>query len=122
MKPLNTRWLYIIPALSFTPIALADYKADIGYTDLQNLLGANTPTGAGVKVTQVEAGGTIYAPDVTDPQFNGKTISFPGAASASPSGHATWVGSIFYGTNSMASGISAVTSYEANDWLSSLFL
>ena len=121
MRPFNTRWLYIIPALAFTPIALADYKADIGYTDLQNLLGANTPTGAGVKVTQIEAGGTIYAPDVTDPQFNGKIISFPGAASVSPSGHATWVGSIFYGSNSMASGISDVTSYEANDWLSSLY-
>jgi hypothetical protein len=120
MKTSNTCWLYIIPALAFTPVAWSDYKADIGYTDLQNLLGANTPTGAGVKVTQIEAGGTVYAPDVTDPQFNGKTISFPGTASVSPSGHATWVGSIFYGTNSMANGITDVTSYEANEWLSSI--
>ena len=32
--------------------AAADWKSDIGYTALKNELGADLPTGAGVKVTQ----------------------------------------------------------------------
>lgn len=108
---------------------MADYKSDIGYTELENLLGLNTPTGAGVNVTQVEASqvattdGTypIYAPDTTSSQFAGKTFSFPGTASTSPSGHATGVGSRFYGNNGIAYGINNIASYETNSWLSGLF-
>ena len=128
MKNTTKRWLFIVPALTWVPVAFADYKTDIGYTDLQNLLGSNTPTGANVKITQVEAslvGSTdatypIYAPDITDAQFSGKTFSFPGTASFSPSGHASGVGSLLYGNNAIASGITNITSYEANGWLSSI--
>jgi hypothetical protein len=54
MKNTKTPWL-IIPALFWAPGIFADYKADIGYTALQSLLGVNTPTGANVNVTQGEA-------------------------------------------------------------------
>jgi hypothetical protein len=121
MKSAFKCWFYIFLFLSFTPVAFADYKADIGYADLQALLGANMPTGAGVKVMQVEAGGTVYAPNTTSTQFAGKTFRFPCAASISPFGHATWVGSLFYGAGSMAPGIRSITSYESSEWMKSLF-
>ncbi len=121
MKSAFKCWLYIVLFLSFAPAALADYKTDIGYVDLQALLGANMPTGAGVKVMQVEAGGTVYAPNTTSTQFAGKTFRFPCAASISPFGHATWVGSLFYGAGSMAPGIRSITSYESSEWMKSLF-
>jgi len=115
-------WLCLIPALYWTADAFADYKNDIGYTDLVTLLGANAPTGANVKVTQAEDGGDnfVYAPDTGNSQFTGKTFSFPGTAGTSASGHATGVGSRFYGNDSIAGGISNITSYEANEWLSSI--
>ncbi len=121
MKNINKCLLCLVLVLFFTPVAFADYKTDIGYTALQALLGAGMPTGAGVKVMQVEAGGKGYAPNTTSSQFAGKTFRFPCAASISPSGHATWVGSIFYGAGSMAPGIRTITSYEAEPWMKSLF-
>ena len=121
MKSTNIYLLYIILALSFTPVAFADYKTDIGYTELKALLGASIPTGAGVKVIQVEGGGTVYAPDTTNPQFTSKTFSFPCSASISPFSHATGVGSIFYGAGSMANGIRNITCYNATEWMKSLF-
>jgi hypothetical protein len=128
IKSTKTRLLCIILALYWAPTAFADYKDDIGYTDLVNLLGSSTPTVANVKVTQAEASTTGYdglnnlsfAPDTTNPKFVGKNFNFPGTDGASPSGHATGVGSIFYGTNSIAHGISQVTSYEVNNWLTSI--
>ena len=120
MKRVNKCWLCLVLIFSFMPVAFADYKTDIGYADLQALLGARIPTGAGVNVIQVEAGGTSYAPNTTNPQFAGKTFSFPGSASISPFGHATGVGSIFYGAGSMAHGIRNITCYEATGWMKSL--
>ncbi len=120
MKNTKKHWLCIIPVLYWAPAVYADYKTDIGYSALHTLLGVNIPTGAGVNVLQAEAGGTIYAPDIANSQFTGKTFTFPGAASISPSGHATGVGSRFYGSNAMAAGINNITSYDANDWMQSL--
>ncbi len=45
----------------------ADWKLDIGYTALQTELGSAMPTGAGVKVTQVEASYGI--PDASNGAF-----------------------------------------------------
>lgn len=122
------RWLCLVPALYWAPGVYADYKSDIGYTELQNLPGLNSPTGANVKVTQVEASSVgvavlaypVYAPDTTNIQFAGKNFSFPGIASTSPSGHATSVASRFYGNDSIAYGINNITSYESNAWLNSI--
>ncbi len=128
MNRIKIHWLYIIPAFSWSLSGYADYKTDIGYTDLQTLLGTNIPTGAGVNVMQIEASSVastdptypIYSPDITDPAFTGKTFSFPGASSQGVSGHANWVGTIFYGNNAMANGITNIASYEANAWLASI--
>ena len=128
MKHINKNWLYIIPTLTWSLTGYADYKTDIGYTDLQTLLGANTPNGAGVNVLHIEASSVgvtdptypIYSPNVNDPIFTGKSITFPSVASTTVSGHANWVGGIFYGNTSMANGITNITSYEANAWLSSI--
>ncbi|MDO9160964.1 MAG: hypothetical protein Q8N35_08100 [Methylococcaceae bacterium] len=122
MKSTKKLWLCVIPVLYWATNASADYKDDIGYTDLTALLGTAIPTGAAVKVTQVEAGddNLIYAPDTNNSQFSGKTFNFPGTPSTSISGHATGVGSRFYGKDSIAGGISNITSYEVNEWLASI--
>lgn len=118
----------------FLPLApdVRAYMVDIGYTALQGQLGAATPTGAGVRVGHVEApvndvsGGAspIFMPNPTNQEFAGKTIT---AVTANPSGsyssHATTVGTLFYGaTGSIAPGITQINSYEANNWLNSLYL
>ena len=53
--------------------APADWKSDIGFTALQNELGVNLPTGAGVKVTQVEA--SLGKPDPGNAEFAGDTFT-----------------------------------------------
>jgi hypothetical protein len=117
-------------SVSVSSLALASSITDIGYTALQNELGAATPSGAGVRVTQVEAptndttGGAspIFMPDPGDPEFAGKMITpVNGNPSGSFSGHATGVGQLFYGnSSSIASGVTQIDSYEANAWLNSL--
>jgi len=115
------------------PAAQAGYLDDIGYVELQAALGAETPTGAGIAVTQVEGSVVpvsdsafpVYAPDPA--LFPGKTLHFPlesnnppglPAPRNGPSGHATAVGQIFYGAgDSMAAGIGDVYAYEVNHWL-----
>ncbi|MGZ0078806.1 hypothetical protein [Methylomonas sp. YC3] len=121
---------YLFPMLFFTSAAAADYKADIGYQALLTQLGANTPTGAGVNVVHAEASLVesrdhsdypIYAPNIRNTQFAGKTFSFPGKkASTAPSGHADSVGARFYGKDSIANGIGNIASYDANAWIDSL--
>lgn len=114
--------------LGSTP-AFADYRADIGYTRLQQDLGGAIPTGAGVIVSQVEvpevAGpDLLWMPDITNGEFIGKTISNPSNAGLGLySGHATAVGQAFYGnTTSMASGITSIAVYQMNSWQGNGFL
>jgi hypothetical protein len=102
------------------------YLDDIGYSRLMAEQGAGTPNGAGVPVTQIEAALTMngddYFPDITDPQFSGKTIT-PQTTPYSVSSHATEVGYYFYGdTDSMTPGITSVNAYQADGWLQGQFL
>lgn len=109
---------------------LASYISDIGYTALKNELSAATPTGTGIKVTQVEApindvsGGAapIFMPDPTAAGFVSKSITaINGNPSGNFSGHATGVGQLFYGNaGSIAPGVTQIDSDEANAWLNSL--
>ena len=95
--------------------AAADWKLDIGYTALQTELGSTLPTGAGVKVTQVEA--AYGKPDPTNAEFAGKTFTLK-SPSLSISGHATAVGQYFYGhSTSLAPGITNIDCYDAGDWM-----
>ena len=130
MKRIAASLIGLTLLLSLAPAARASYITDIGYGALQAQLGAATPTGAGVRVTHVEApindvnGGAapIFMPDPSYFEFAGKTIiPVGGNSSGLFSGHATTVGSLFYGTtSSIAPGITQIESFEANSWMNSL--
>lgn len=119
---------------AFPLMAGADYRADIGHAALVAALGAATPTGAGVRVTQVEANGgndpsdPLYLPFVSGTSnslFTGKTLynrsPYP---DTNVSGHAEGVGAFFYGNGaaSIAPGITTIDAYSADDWLGPGFL
>ncbi|MEO6846982.1 MAG: PEP-CTERM sorting domain-containing protein [Chthoniobacterales bacterium] len=116
------KYLAIAILIGVCTSGFADYKDDIGYTQLVLELGGSIPTGTGVNVTQIEApltnGGTNYAPDTTNSAFTGKTFIFP-VSGSTVSSHATTVGGYFYGSNSTAPGISQVTVFNVNDWIGS---
>ena len=136
MSRLFTRMaVSLLLVLFWGAAAAADYKADIGYTQLQTELGSNTPTGNGVLVTQVEADTGenpnyyTYLPDNLFSEFTGKSFSFHIVYKDSNyltygiSSHATQVGQNFYGnTSSIAPGITSITNYLADHWLGSGFL
>jgi len=96
--------------------AAADWKLDVGYTALQNELGSSLLTGAGVKVTQIEA--ASGEPDPSDAQFAGKTFTYK--TSLTVSSHATAVAEYFYGlTSSIAPGVTSIDCYDSVNWRSS---
>ncbi len=100
--------------------ARASYLDDVGYIALQAELGAALPTGAGVGVSQIEAGASVsslsYMPDTTYSGFAGKTITAKSGASI-VSGHATTVGVYYYGSgSSLSPGVSTIDVYDANSW------
>lgn len=103
----------------------ADYRADIGYTKLQQDLGGSIPTGAGVVISQVEGEQTAnskdWMPDITNGEFVGKSIINESGGVAS--GHATPVGQAFYGSvTSMTPAITNISAYGASDWVGPGFL
>ncbi len=101
--------------------AYADYKGDIEFTRLQEELNQDIPDGSGIPVAQVEAG-DAWMPDTSLSRFDGKIIVDKSGASG-VSGHATSVGSLFYGNiSSMTPGISLIDGFSALDWLTSGFL
>lgn len=110
--------------------ATATYDDLIGYPELVAQLAGSTPTGAGIGVQHVEAAigsgaqAGNYAADPSTAAFSGKVftnVTFDAGVtqgSLGPSNHARGVGYNFYGnTISIAPGISAIDSYEANHWL-----
>jgi hypothetical protein len=114
----------IIALCGISPAASAneldDMKVEIGYASLLARLGANVPTGAGVVVSQIEAAtmgdGSAYMPNTADGQFASDSI-FNETGLAGTSGHATNVGQNFYGSQSIAPGISTEHIYSAGDYL-----
>jgi len=105
------------------------YKDDIGYTKLAIESGVNLPNGNGVLVSQTEAdtdgveGSPFnYLPDTSNSQFLGKIITDVTNLSNQPSSHATGVGGFFYGSNSIANGITSIYVYEVNNWLQPNYL
>ncbi len=101
--------------------AYADYKGDIEFTRLQEELNQDISDGSGIPVAQVEAG-DAWMPDTSLNRFDGKVIMDKSGASGI-SGHATSVGSLFYGNiSSMTPGISLIDGFSALDWLTSGFL
>ena len=86
--------------------AQTEYWTDIGFTALQARLGAATPTGSGIAVSQVEA----YFPDYL-PTVAGKTYYDRSGVGMANTGHPTDVGRYFYGERSIAQGITDVNVY-----------
>lgn len=106
----------------------ASYLDDVGFTRLASELGAAAPAGNGVAVGQVEASTVgspespdypVFAPDTTASQLAGRVFAFPGTngSGTAPSGHATSVAGRFYGNDAMASGVTHISAWLANDWL-----
>ncbi len=109
--------------------AHATYEDDINFTMLISELGAGTPDGTGVFVSQVEASATVgndlaWMPDPGNIEFNGKTIvDLSGAVPNVYSGHATGVGRNFYGNiTSTSPGITDIASYSSSHWLGGGYL
>lgn len=104
------------------PLA-ADWRADIGFTRLQLLAGAEVPTVSTEGLTQVEAmEGANFAPDPANPLFTGKTLNLPSGPSG-PSSHATSVATNFFGnTTSLLPGAFEVDCYKADTWIFADFL
>ncbi|MBI1367665.1 MAG: hypothetical protein GC162_03325 [Planctomycetes bacterium] len=112
--------------------AEADYKADIGFTQLSLELGGSMPTGSGVAVSQVEAAEKVtidmvdyfpYSPNPALSHNAGKTLTprsgvvMDGGGNPLYSGHAGAVGSFYYGLGSVAPAITSIDTYSADDWL-----
>jgi hypothetical protein len=99
--------------------SLADWKDDVGFTQLQNEVGAGLESGAGVRVSMSEAFvGNNYLFDFSSSQFSGKTLTDGSNIASGISGHANGVASRFFGnTGSIAPGVADVTIYQADDWL-----
>lgn len=115
--------------LALSALAQADYKDDIGYTALAAELGASTPDGTGVPVSQIEASIQVgndlaWMPNLGEPEFLGKVITDEsGAVPGVFSNHANAVGKLFYGnTSSIAPAIDTIASYNADHWLVNGFL
>ncbi len=123
------RWLFCV-AMGGAACAWGgeDYLEATGYRALAAELGDGLPTGARVKVSQVEFGDGEYLPQVgagtfagSGAVFGGKTFSAKGGASGA-SGHAWAVGAHFYGANgdpelgraSLAPGVAAIEVYRVD--------
>ncbi|HUU31791.1 MAG TPA: dockerin type I domain-containing protein [Phycisphaerae bacterium] len=105
--------------------ARAGYIDLIGYPELKAELGASVPTGAGVKVMQVEGKNEsgYYMPNTASAEFFGKTITNATGTPTGTSSHAHQVGLNFYGNSiSVAPGITNITVYEKNNWQGTGFL
>jgi hypothetical protein len=104
-------------------------KADIGFTSLEQRLGAAMPTGANlsVRVVEVPDGSGNYGPNTADTQLGGKTFEFL-SGSTGALGHATTVSRYLFGTQSLAPAIGNTAQgqtaafSEVNNWLFSGFL
>ncbi len=133
----SARAATLLILISGGSIAFAGYKEDIGFTALQTELGAAIADGSRIPlVTQCEAESLIdhdndvqtgkilaWMPDPGHREFNGKKIIDKSGSPPVYSGHATGVGSRFYGeTGSIAPGIASIESYRTLHWLDRGFL
>ncbi|GMU19951.1 MAG: hypothetical protein AMXMBFR13_00530 [Phycisphaerae bacterium] len=119
-------FLFILSCFSaLISSAWADWRDEIGYTDLRAQLGADTPSGAGVDVVQVEGNYLQthrFLPSTDDPEFTDKAITDRTGLGLT-STHATQVARYCYGlTTSIAPGIDVIDCYQADHWLEDGFL
>ena len=82
-SPGKVLWLIVLLFATGPLAACADWKDDVGYTQLVNslgVLGIPVPNGNGVPISLVESGGNAYWPDTNHADFS---------ASSDPLGQAT---------------------------------
>ncbi len=98
--------------------AVGAWQDDIGYTQLLSELGSATPTGQGITASQVEAFSSgNYLPNTGLAEFAGKSFTTMSGTSGI-SGHATTVGQYLYGSSTgIATDISTIDNWSADDWL-----
>ncbi|HLS28245.1 MAG TPA: hypothetical protein VK041_06310, partial [Opitutales bacterium] len=121
-KPhLIVKWLLLF--VLFDSSAVAEYRDAVGWYELVEELGAETPDGTGIKVSLIESAVIRnYLPDRSNFDFIGKTFTVMSGDSGH-SNHATVVGQRLFGnTMSMAGGIDQIDLYESVDWLLDGFL
>lgn len=110
-------------SILFSSPAASQYQAAVGYTRLVqelNQRGIAVPTGTGLRVGLVEARvDGFYFPNSALPEFSGKTFNNLGPdVSPSSSGHASGVGSLFFGnSSSMAPGVTQIDVYDATTFV-----
>lgn len=101
--------------------AEAQFKDEIGWTQLIDEFGASLPDGSGISVSIVEApdGNGAYFPDINNAEFADKSFfDGSGGQANGARGHGTRVGRTLFGTStSIAPGIDDITVFEANDWI-----
>ncbi len=103
------------------------YFDDIGWTELAQKLGSDTPDGSGVIVSVVEAdlngadAGVAYQIDNSLPQFAGKNFTYE-TSDGLISAHATYtVGLSLFGIGtSVAPGVTTIQNRSADDWINSI--
>jgi len=97
------------------------YKDIVGYTRLRNEVGIGLADGTGISVALAEAnaGPGLYFPDLTNPEFTGKTFTdASGSSTVGPNGHTTEVASRFFGnSSSFAPGVKIIQVYDAADFV-----
>jgi len=107
----------------------AQQKADIGFTSLQQRLGAAMPAGANLSVRVVEAadGSGNYGPNTADAQLGGKTFEYLSGATGT-FWHATTVSRYLFGSQSLAPAIGNTAQGQtaafssASNWVGTGFL
>lgn len=106
--------------------ALADLHDDIGFSELQNLMGNNLPLGLFSIIDQIEAS-VVASPATPKYLANGDLASFPATEIIDRSGinetefssHANGVAQRLggIGSNSVLPNLTQIDAYEALDWL-----
>jgi hypothetical protein len=113
--------------------AIEAWQTAIGYQQLLDARGPNTPIGIGVSIAQAEApegnnpNTGPYMPVATNGEFIAASDPFQqavtfidgsGFASNGTSGHTTGVGQYIYGNGiGLAKGANTITIYDANRWI-----
>jgi hypothetical protein len=113
----------VIGTISLAPLAGANVRDLIGYSELTSRPGALLANGAGLAVAQVEAlapGTSSYAPDTASADFAARTFTLrSGPSGVSP--HATEVAAYFYGAGaSAAPGAAPVALFSAQSFVDDL--
>ncbi|MCH2162438.1 MAG: hypothetical protein MK085_11270, partial [Phycisphaerales bacterium] len=118
------RIIMLAAGLLLSSPSLSDVAEDIGLDSLLERVGADAmPTGAGVRLAQVEADQSgNYAPDENESQFSGKTFYYESGTTGASS-HATNVCQWMCGSDwGPASGVLDIHCWSLSDWCLDGFL